>query len=79
MKLIISKFNEKTKMEDTYTIDTNNICVIKEDEECNTIIYLKNGNNYIFSMEDFKEARVISTDFSEILKNKISDYNNMGV
>jgi len=75
--LVIRKFNNETKMEDTYKINLSSVDYVVEDEELFSIVYFKNGNSIKFDMESMKNAKLTTMSLGEIIDDLITYYNNL--
>jgi len=75
--LVIRKFNNKTKMAETYKINLSSVDYVVEDEELFSRVYFKNGNSIKFDMESMKNAKLTTMPLGEIIDDLITYYNDL--
>ena len=75
--LVIGKFNNKTKMAETYKINLSSVDYVVEDEELFSRVYFKNGNSIKFDMESMKNAKLTTMPLGEIIDDSITYYNDL--
>ena len=75
--LVIRKFNNKTKMAETYKINLSSVDYVVEDEELFSRVYFKNGNSIKFDMESMKNAKLTTMPLGEMIDDSITYYNDL--
>jgi hypothetical protein len=75
--LVIRKFNNKTKMVETYKINLSSVDYVVEDEELFSRVYFKNGNSIKFDMESMKNAKLTTKPLGEMIDDSITYYNDL--